>query len=91
MVQYIPDLSVCIFIDKPRSFNKFPDTSILVDLDVEYGHKDASLSDQSHVYRLFVRKSKRINLRVIDLWLQKKMPFDEDVLQALSKWEAFLV
>jgi eukaryotic translation initiation factor 2C len=71
-----------------RSFNSYEDTSLLIDFDIEYGRKE--MSDKLHIYRLFVRKSRKVNLEVIDMWLQKKMPFDENVLQALSEFELAL-
>jgi eukaryotic translation initiation factor 2C len=35
-------------------------------------------------YRLIVRKSKTVNLQVLEQWLLKKGPFDDRVLEALN-------
>lgn len=41
-------------------------------------------SDKPPAYRIIVRKSKTVNLQVLQNWLQKKGSFDERVLEALN-------
>jgi eukaryotic translation initiation factor 2C len=66
-----------------RSLNSYEPVSLEINLDAEYGKRE--MTDKLHIYRLHVRKSRTVNLEVIDRWLQKKMPFDENILQALSE------
>ncbi|KAH8692689.1 putative eukaryotic translation initiation factor eIF-2C4 [Talaromyces proteolyticus] len=40
--------------------------------------------DKTSAFRLMVRKSKVINLQVLESWLQKKYSFDESVLEAVN-------
>lgn len=49
----------------------------------DYGKKEM-VKDKNNAFRLMVRKSKTINLKVLEQWLQKKCGFDESVLEALN-------
>ncbi|OKL60549.1 hypothetical protein UA08_04065 [Talaromyces atroroseus] len=63
----------CISYDDPHG--------VLVDLSA---HPGGNGNGNTPGYRLIVRKSKSINLQVLEQWLLKKGPFDERVLEAMN-------
>lgn len=81
----VESLCISFLTDMIRSLNHYDPVSLEIDLAAEYGQRE--MSDKIHIYRLHVRKSRMVNLEVIDRWLEKKMPFDENILQALSEFQ----
>lgn len=51
---------------------------------VEVNLNNKTDNDKPPAYRIIVRKSKTINLQVLQKWLEKKGSFDERVLEALN-------
>lgn len=64
-----------------RSSNNYDDAhGIVVDLSAQPGGTNGN----NPGYRVIVRKSKAINLQVLENWLAKKGSFDEGVLESLN-------
>lgn len=64
-----------------RSSNSYDDPhGILIDLSAQPGGANGN----NPGYRVIVRKSKAINLQILENWLAKKGSFDERVLEALN-------
>jgi eukaryotic translation initiation factor 2C len=66
-----------------RSFHKYDDFSAEVDLDKEEGRPRSSI--EGNKFYIFCRRTRVVNLAVIDAWLHGKQSFDESILEALSK------
>lgn len=59
----------------------------MVDLDAEAGRPNNGAPSRN-TFRLVVRRTKSVNLAVLDAWLKGKTSFGEPVLEAMSKWHS---
>ena len=61
------------------------EVNVLVDLDVEEGRTNTNLRTGNQ-FRLVVRRTKVVNLGVIQSYLEGKVSFSSDILEGLSRF-----
>jgi hypothetical protein len=71
-----------------RSSQQFQEQRILVDFDQEKGRPVHPSKGPDHCYCI-IRPSKVIRMAVIQGYLSKQMPFDNAILEAISKFSSF--
>lgn len=65
------------------------DLNVMVDLDAEQGRRPNTKTPNT--FRLLVRRTKLVNLAVLNVWLSGKTSMSEAVLEALSRFSCPLL
>lgn len=75
---------------KVRTSAKIPEMRISVNFDEERGRQPRNGREPDIVY-CHIKPTKNIRMAVIEAYLNKQMPFDNAILEAISKYFVVLV